>query len=128
MPDQLRFCFMRCCHFVNDQPASRSEYESAVERNRQSLILPGPIEWMIPCRVAGVGGGSRVQEAAETEVGFYLGSGVRRAYGNLVQDGNMPAVFDKRSGKFLRVATADDVKQWNNGWRAAVENERKAQP
>jgi hypothetical protein len=116
MPDELRRCFARCCHFVNNQPVTQSEYELAVKRNQPSFNLPGPVETLIACRKGGAG----LEESVETSVGFYLGSGLRRAYGTMIPDGKNPSVFDKITGNFLRQATNADLRKWREAWNEAL--------
>jgi len=99
---------------------TESDYELAVQRNQPSLNLPGPVETLISCRKAG-----GFQESVETSVGFYLGSGMRRAYGTLIPDGKKPSVFDRITGKFLRQATNADLRKWREAWSEAVKNARK---
>jgi hypothetical protein len=111
---------MRCCHFVNNRPTTENDYERAVQRNQPSLNLPGPVERLIPCRKAG-----GLQESVEASVGFYLGPGLRRAYGTLIPDGKKPSVFDKITGNFLREATNGDLRKWREAWSEAVKNARK---
>jgi|SRR5450755_3540894 hypothetical protein len=117
MRDELRRCFARCCHFVNNQPVTPRDYELAVERNQPSFNLPGPVETLISCRKAG-----GFQESVETSVRFYLGSGLRRAYGTLIPDGKKPSVFDKITGSFLRQATNADLRKWREAWSESVKN------
>lgn len=120
MSDELRRCFSKCCHFVNNQPVTQSDYELAVQRNQPSFNQPGPVETLISCRKAG-----GFQESVEASVGFYLGSAMRRAYGTMIPAGKNPSVFDKISGNFLRQATKADLEKWREAWSEAVRNARK---
>jgi hypothetical protein len=115
----LRFCFTRCCHFVNGQPTSQADYELAVQRNCTGLDSPS--EALIPCR-------HLTGECVDVEksVGFYLGAGLKRMFGTMVADGKMPSVFDSATGAFLRVATADDTKKWRTEWSRIMEAAYKA--
>jgi hypothetical protein len=119
MSDELRFCFPRCCHFVNNQPVTKVEYEKAFERNKTPFGLPGPVEALIPCR-----NDSGFTKNVENSVRFYLGAGMRRAFGTLIADGKMPSVFDSRNDQFLREATAEDTKLWRDAWAKEVEKAR----
>ena len=119
MSDELRFCFKECCHFVNNRAVSESEYESAVGRNQPNLTVPGPVEILISCRKD-----SGHAKSAERSVGFYLGSGMRRAYGTLIPEGERPYVFDNSTGKFLRHATDVDLHKWRDAWNESVKSAR----
>jgi|ERR1017187_7664235 hypothetical protein len=121
LPDEFRRCLMRCCYFVNNQPTTEKDYELAVQRNQPSLDVPGPVETLIPCRKAG----GQLEESVEASVGFYLGSGLRRAYGTLLSDDKNPSVFDKVTGNFLREATKGDLRKWREAWSEAVKKARK---
>lgn len=115
MPDELRRCFGGCCHFVNNRPVTQSDYESAVKRNQPNFNLPGPLEILISCRKD-----SGFSKSVEDCVGFYLGSGMRRAYGTLIADGKRPYVFDNLTGNFLREATEADLHKWREAWTESV--------
>lgn len=117
MSDELRFCFKECCHFVNGRSVSESEYESAVRRNQPNLTVPGPAEILISCRKD-----TGHAKAAEKSVGFYLGSGMRRAYGTLIPEHERIYVFDNASAKFLRHATDDDLHKWREAWNESVKH------
>jgi hypothetical protein len=117
MSDELRFCFKECCHFVNNRAVSGSEYESAVGRNQPILTVPGPVEILISCRKD-----SGHAKSAERSVGFYLGSGMRRAYGTLIPEGERPYVFDNSTGKFLRHASDIDLHKWRDAWNESVKS------
>jgi hypothetical protein len=118
MADDLRRCWgSGCCCFVNNQPVTREEYEKAVQSNQRGLNLPGPVETLIPCRKSG----DKVQEATEIAVGFYLGSGITRAFGTIIPHGNGHSVFDRATGNFLREATNEDIQKWNEARSKAIE-------
>ena len=117
MSDELRFCFKECCHLVNNKSVSESEYESAVRKNQPNLTVPGPPEILISCRK-----GTGHAKAAERSVGFYLGSGMRRAYGTLIPEGERPYVFDNGTGKLLRHATDADLHKWREAWNESVKH------
>ena len=120
MPDELRHCFAGCCHFVSNQSVAQSDYELAVQKNQPNLNLPGPVETLISCRNAG-----GLQETVEASVGFYLGTGLRRAYGTLIPDASNPSVFDKITGNFRREATDEDLHEWREAWSKSVKNAKK---
>ena len=117
MPDELRRCLNRCCHFVNNQAVTESDYEKAVQKNQPNLKVPGPVESLISCRKAG-----GFPESVEASIGFYIGSRMRRAYGTLIPEGTRPSVFDKATGKFLRQATDADLKKWREAWNQSAAN------
>jgi hypothetical protein len=119
MPDELRRCYVGCCHFVNNRPVSQSDYELAVQRNQPTLNLPGPVEIFISCRK-----GRGFQKSVEDSVGFYLGSGMKRAYGTLIPDGKPEYLFDNGTGNFLRQASAADLHKWREAWNEAVKAKR----
>lgn len=115
MPDDLRRCWPGCCMFVNSQPVPLQEYENAVQRNKPGFGLPGPTEMLLPCRRID----DPVLKAAQAECGFFPGHGMKRAFGAVMPDGNMPSLFD-RDGKVLRVATKEDMDKWRTAWNKAV--------
>jgi len=115
MSDELRRCFQNCCLFVNNKPVSESEYEAAVRKNQPNIYLPGPVEFLISCRKA-----SGFPQSVEKSVGFYIGQGLRRAYGTMIPANEPHAVFDANNGKFLRPATAEDHRKWRKAWDEAV--------
>jgi len=122
MSDELRRCWgAGCCRFVNNQPVTLEEYEKAVQRNQPGFNLPGPVEIFIGCR-KNVDG---VQEATETAVGFYLGSGMKRAFGTVIPDGEPPSLFERTTGKFLRKVTDEDMQKWREAWKKAVDAARQ---
>jgi hypothetical protein len=123
MPDELRYCFTRCCHFVNNQPTSQLEYEKAVERNKPGFGLPGPSESLITCRKS-----TGFPEAVEKSVGFYLGTGMLRAYGTMMPEGKLPSVFEKATGRFLRQATLEDIKKWQDAWGKEIQKNQPDPP
>lgn len=117
MSDELRFCFKECCHFVNNKSVSENDYESAVRKNQPNLTVPGPVEILISCR-----DDKGHAKAAERAVGFYIGTGVRRAYGTLIPEHEHLYVFDNSNGKFLRHATDADLHKWREAWNESVKH------
>ena len=118
MQDDLRRCYRGCCWFVDNQSVTPYSYENAVGR-LQTALLPGPSETLIACRE--IGG---QQEAVEKAVGFFLGSPMRRAFGTLIPNGRT-LLFRRADGQFLREATDEDIKRWNDAWRDYVNAHKK---
>jgi len=102
---------------VNSKSVSESEYESAVRKNQPNITVPGPVEILISCRKD-----TGHAKDAERAVGFYLGSGVRRAYGTWIPEHEHLYVFDNASGKLLRHASNDDLHKWREAWNQSVKH------
>jgi hypothetical protein len=122
MADDLRFCMQGCCLSVNNQPVNRQEYDAAVARNNPGWTPPGVLVRMIPCRKHT----SAVEASTEASCGYYFGAGLRQMQGRSIADGQHPAVYDKATNEYRRQATDEDIKRWNDAWKAAVEKERAA--
>src|ERR1700685_4271856 len=118
MAEDLRYCMLGCCHFVNNQTATKDQYDQAVIKAK-----PGLKEiTLIPCRKADNG----VQHSAEKSAGFYLG--IRFYHGSLFPGSTTPYVFDRETGARRGEATAEDLRVWNDANRQAVEDARKPKP
>jgi hypothetical protein len=113
MPDDLRFCASGCCRFVNNRPTTSIDYELAAFAYSLGLSSSEPVETIIPCRKAA----GRLQYAIESALGFYLGLRLPRATGIPDLEDKNPMVFDHATGSFLRVATAEDLRRWNESRR-----------
>src|SRR5438309_795983 len=100
MPPEIKRCFMRCCHFVDNRPTSQPDYEKTFQNQ---------VEILIPCRKFPADSfPTKVEEAT----GFYLGAPFHRAFGTLIPAGS-PLVYNRVTGERLREATTDDIKKWN---------------
>jgi len=116
MPDDLRFCALGCCHFVNSRLTTQCAYELAARGYLLGLNLAEPVRTMIPCRKAG----GRINYAVERNLGFYIGLRLPRTTGIPVLEDKNPLVFDATSGDFLRIATDEDLRRWNMARRQAL--------
>lgn len=112
MPTDLRRCLAGCCHFIDNQPASNADYEKAVHNQ---------VEVLIPCRnIPADHFAKKVQEDA----GFYFGTPVQRAFGTPLPVGGA-FVYNHKTGAFLRQATTEDIKKWNESWKRVGAETRK---
>ena len=115
MADDLRYCMLGCCHLVNNQPATKDQFEQAVKKAK-----PGLKEiTLIPCRKTDNG----VQHAAEDSAGFYLG--IRFYHSSLFPGSTTPYVFDRETGARRGEATAEDLRVWNAAHVQAVKDAKK---
>lgn len=115
MQNDLKRCFTGCCHFINNRPVTRDEYEQGVGRKCLIFTGPGPSETIISCRNA-----NGFNKAVESSVGVYFGVRMRRTYGTIIQDGKRPLVFDNVTGELLREATVEDINKWKGAWKEAM--------
>jgi hypothetical protein len=117
MPDDLRYCMLGCCHFVNNEPATKDQYELAVKKATPGFS--GVEITLIPCRKADDG----IQHATERSAGFYLG--IRFYHRSLFPGSTVPYVFERETGTRRGEATAEDIKKWNDARSRAVEDAKK---
>src|SRR5271170_885459 len=69
MPDDLRFCALGCCYFVNGRPTTQYAYELSARAYLLGLTVSEADQTMIPCAKAGDG----INYALARKLGFYTG-------------------------------------------------------
>lgn len=114
-----QYCLARCCHYVDGAPVTKDQYEAILNRlpTPPNQTAGNPLafhEVIIPCQNIGL------HKAVEQEIGFYLGEPRDHAVGFTIEFSGPLNVYDSKSRKFLRTATENDVKRWNDAIEAGV--------
>jgi len=120
MPDDLRFCALGCCYFVNSRPTTQFAYELSARAHLLGLNASEPEQTMIPCAKAGSG----INYAVARKLGFYTGLRLPGTAAMRVLGDKNPLVFDAITGVFLRTATVEDLQAWNTARRQALRTVR----
>jgi hypothetical protein len=107
-----QYCLAGCCHYVHGRPVSEDQYEALLSRllSPPGRIAGNPMEFqevMVPCQ------NIELHKAVGQQIGFYLGEPKNRTAGPL-------NLYDAKSREYLRLATEEDVKKWNDAIEAGV--------
>ena|ERR1700693_2366071 len=114
-----QYCLARCCHYVDGAPVSKDQYEAILS------CLPSPPrptpgnpmafqEVMIPCQNVDL------HQAVGQQIGIYLGEPRDRAAVFTIKSSGPLNVYDAKSREYLRIATEEDVKKWNDAIEVGV--------
>jgi hypothetical protein len=116
-----QYCLARCCHYVDGGPVSEDRYEVLLSRlpspARQTQTPRNPMafqEVMIPCQNVDL------HKAVGQQIGFYLGEPRDRTAVFTIKFSGPLNVYDAKSREYLRIATEEDVKKWNDAIEAGV--------
>ena len=108
-----QYCLAQCCCYVDGSPVSEDQYEAF--RNRfpttPNQTAGNPLafhEVIIPCQNIGL------HKAVQQQIGFYLGEPRDHAEAFTIDFSGPLNVYDAKSRKYLRMATVEDVKKWND--------------
>jgi hypothetical protein len=115
----VQYCLARCCHYVDGGPVSEDQYEIILSRlpspPRQTPGSPMAFqEVMIPCQKIDL------HKAVGQLIGFYLGEPRDRTAVFTTKSSGPLNVYDAKSREYLRIATEEDVKKWNDAIAARV--------
>jgi hypothetical protein len=113
----VQYCLAGCCHYVHSRPVSEDQYEALLSRlPSPPRRIPGnPVEFqevMVPCQ------NIELHKAVGQQIGFYLGEPRDRSAGPL-------NLYDAKSREYLRLATEEDVKKWNDAIEAGIRKSGK---
>jgi hypothetical protein len=119
-----QYCLARCCHYVEGGPVSEDQYEANLSHlpspPRQTLGNPKAFqEVMIPCQ------NIDLHKAVGQQIGFYLGEQRDRTAVFTIKPSGPLNVYDAKSREYLRIATEEDIKKWNDAIEAAVREARE---
>lgn len=119
-----QYCSARCCHYVEGGPVSEDQYEAILSHlpspPRQTLGNPKAFqEVMIPCQ------NIDLYKAVGQQIGFYLGEPKDRTAVFTIKYSGPLNVYDAKSREYLRIATEEDIKKWNDAIEAGVREARE---
>lgn len=117
-----QYCLAQCCRYVDGRPVSEGQFEAIVSRlpNPPRQTPANPMEFqevMIPCQ------NIELHITVGHQIGFYLGEPKDRTAVFTIKSSGPLNVYDAQSREYLRIATEEDVKKWNDAIEAG---ERKA--
>ena len=119
MQIDAQYCLARCCHFLDGGPVTREEYETVVRRLANP---PGPTagnsmairEVVVPCQ------NILLHKTVGQRIGYYVGQpggGIgmitKKVYCK-------PNIYDAKTRQYLRPATEQDLKKWNDAIEVGV--------